>query len=211
MLPGAKHIWAGIAGCAIFTGCSFGGQIAPSGAQFAPASGPLLASTGTSRVFVRELARGDCKPVPAALRGAGGVYTFRTVEGIRAKLAYASNTLGKSGSQSGYIESCTQPLGGNTPNVPAGFSLDWEGIVSTDGRVDVSFDDAKLFMTFAGSGLNALTHYTLFVFSADRQFNWDYAQTIPLGAPLKRALSTPSLFEGGYDLAGSGLFFILAH
>jgi hypothetical protein len=207
MLPRVEHLSAAIAACAFLAGCAgAGGSVTPSG-------GPLLASTNErSRAVAEQLVRAvECKPLEAPLRGQGGVYAFRSVNGLRVRLPYAASSLGKNGSQNGYIESCGQSLGGNTPGVPAGTTLDWEGIVSTDGTVGVTFLDAKQNMTFSGSALSPFAHYTLFVFEADRQYVWQYAQTIPLGTPVNHTLSTPSPFENGYDLAGTGVFFILTH
>jgi hypothetical protein len=135
---------------------------------------------------------------------------FRPDSGIAASLGYASNSLGKAAAK-GYTNACDQPLGGNTPAVPDGYTLDWEGIVSTDDNLTVTFDPAKRAMRFSGPQLKASTSYTLFVFAADQRLNWNRADTRTLGTPVNGALTTPSLFENGYVLSNYGDFFILAH
>jgi hypothetical protein len=145
------------------------------------------------------------------LRGAGGTYAFRSNGGLTVLLGYAANSLGRTGIERGYIEGCTQPLGGNTPQVPAGQVLDWEGIVSTDGNVGIAFAAGKRSMSFSGSALNSRTQYQLLVFEASPQLTWSEAGAIALGTPVRGVLSTPSLFQNGYDLAGSAVFFILVH
>jgi len=208
MLLGAKHLLAASLACLAVAGCSGGNQSALLGGwSLGPAS--RVRPNG-----VRELASDRavaCRPLQSSLRGAGGTFAFRSNGSLTVLLGYAANSLGPTGAERGYIEGCAQPLGGNTPQVPEGETLDWEGIVSTDGNFGIAFAAGKRAMTFSGSALNARTKYQLLLFEASPQLTWSEAGALALGAPVQGVLSTPSLLQNGYRLAGSAVFFILVH
>jgi len=111
----------------------------------------------------------------------------------------------------GVIHSCSAFFSGKLPNVPSGYTLDWNSWTHVTNPANITFDKADLQMTFAGSTLNDSTKYVLFVYLSDSQFNWTLSNTISLGHPSNQTLSTKSLFENGYTLDTYGTYFQLAH